>query len=234
MKNANDRLIPLTMDKEKELLGIYMKSVEKNRSYSEFPSLDENPFLCEIVEDVSTSWIPTVIEKEQVVQHPGKTNGEMITLKGGVIFKRNYYVDKGKFNKLYLNNLKDMFRLSATALKLFGYFIGELDFKERPTMVYMNLQDAMIFCDWDSRAMVYRGLTELLQKGFVCKNNRGQWWFFVNPKYAFNGDRAQFITEYITRDIDGNEQSMFIVDDYKVGIDPIDDLPKLEIVNDFE
>jgi hypothetical protein len=170
-----------------------MDKLEGKKNYSEFPEMTHNPFGIQLVSDMPFKWIKVGKSSDSAISMSSYTNeqtGVSLNMKeiNGRFFYKEEIVDKGKFIKVYKNYLKDMFSLSSTALKLFGYFVGKLGYKDNTDIVYMNLQDGIDFCQYgdNSRSLIYRGLVELISKGFICKTDR-QWLFYVNPKYAFNG-----------------------------------------------
>lgn len=222
MRHANDLLVPLTMDKEKVELQRYLDALEGKTRYSDLPEMAHNPFVCNIIDDLSAVSV-RFNNKTDIIQATPVDTQELITFEHENVFKRRYYVDKAKYAKVYMRNLKDMFMLTGTALKLFGYFISAMDLNKNSDMVYMNLHDGMKFCDYSSKAMIYRGLFELILKGFICKTDK-LFMFYVNPKYAFRGDRCSTYTEYILKDMDPRQYRKAISQDAE---------PR-EMYNDFE
>lgn len=241
----NDRMIPVSMDKEKLELQRYFDALEGKTKYSDFPEMDHNPFICEIADEITTSMTNFKLDSN-VRDLVDQKTGELIHLKNEVVFHNAKLLDRTKFAKLYINNLRDMFSLSSTALKLFGYFISEMEMKKDADLVYMNTQDGMDFCNYSSKSMVYRGLSELILGGFICKTNR-PWLFYVNPKFAFRGDRITIVDQYILND-SKPEQKVSAVTDYirkpdggknTMGAEYNDALhnepdPETQFVNDFE
>lgn len=203
MKENEDGTVPMNVINGQIELHNYLEQIEGKKNYSEFPEMHHNPFICLLNDDLHLKWVKKGTNgniKSSVSNYVNEDTGEIskIMSKTGTVFIEAKYVDKDEFTKVYKKNLKEMFSLSSTALKLFGYFIGEVNHKDKEGMVYMSLQDGMDFCEYgeNSRSLVYRGLTELIQKGFICKTER-PWTFFVNPKYIHNGDRIAIFKEYI-------------------------------------
>lgn len=209
------------LDKDQKALLVYMAKIQDKKNYADFPELDHNPFICSLSDDIAFKKINKGIEYgKSVTRYANMETGNISTAKTGIMFAERKLVDSGKFTKVYANRLKDVFELSSTALKLFGYFITEFNFKNDQDIVYMNMQEGMEFCGYTSRSMVYRGLSELIIRGFICKTSR-PWMFFVNPNYAFNGDRIRVFTEYVLDTSDyfnaekskkGNTQKLLLED----------------------
>lgn len=106
------------------------------------------------------------------------------------------FMEESQFVKVYAQDLASWFDLSKTAIRVFGYVlettqqeaIGRdllwLDYKSERAAKYKF-----------SRQTYYRGLEELVSKGFLAKHMSAGW-YFINPNLFFNGDRARFIKEY--------------------------------------
>ena len=69
-----------------------------------------------------------------------------------------------------------------------------------------------------------------MAKGFICKTGK-PWVFYVNPAYAFNGNRITLVTEYFLKD----EKSEVSFDNPEPPVlkEAVDG-QKLEYTNDFE
>ena len=205
MKKRKKSLLPekLIDISGQKALHDYMESLEGKSSYSEFPELKSNPFISLLSDELQIRWVKKGKNGEVVsalTNYINTDTGEiekLQSLEGGKMFYQKKVVDSNTYTKIYNKTLKEMFSLSSTALKLFGYFISQIDFKDKESMIYMDLDDAMVFCEYDesSRSMIYKGLTELIQKGFLCKTVR-PWTFYMNPKFVHNGDRVSIWQEY--------------------------------------
>lgn len=204
------RALEVISNGHKELAS-YMEKLEGKKNYSELPEMNSNPFICLLNDEfefksvkVGRSGTVTSVLSDYVNTDTGEVS-KVSAVSGGKVFYDKRYVDSNTFTKLYKKNMKEMFSLSSTALKLFGYFIEQIDFKDKDGMIYMDLQEGMDFCEYgeNSRSLIYRGLVELVQKGFICKTNR-PWTFFVNPKYVHNGDRIAIFKEYISKPSDND------------------------------
>ncbi len=92
-----------------------------------------------------------------------------------------------------------MFNLSKTAIKVFGYIMDELAEPRNINQhcIYLNVQDAMEWCEWRARNMVYTGLTELIAAGFIARASKPPNHYWIDPKTAFNGNRVIVLQEYI-------------------------------------
>ena len=129
-----------------------------------------------------------------------KNTGELVSsAEENRIFVNKQHVDKKKFVKIYYDRLSIMFNLSKTAIKVFGYIMDELAEPRNINQhcIYLNIQDAMEWCEWRARNMVYTGLTELIAAGFIARASKPPNHYWIDPKTAFNGNRVIVLQEYI-------------------------------------
>ena len=178
----------------------YVESIESAEKFNEFPKLDVNPFM-HLLGNVLQKEYKTLGSINGVgnVEMVDKKTGEIVQARENKVFTRKEFVDSDKFLKIYNSQLKEMFNLSYPALKVYGYFISEMQNTKDDTMIYFHLQDCMDFCDYNVHGMVYAGLTELIKKLFICKAIRHPM-YYINPLYAFNGSRIILYSEYINND----------------------------------
>lgn len=180
----------------------YLKAVKDIKKYSEAPECKENPFvpmlspMIELKRKVSGA--ENSIGKVTIINDD---TGEVTSGDESRVFTEKKYVDNDKFIKVYQGQLKAMFALNGAAIKVFGYFIYEMQGSngKDKDMVYFNVQECMEFCQYTGHSQVYNGLTELLRKAFIAISPR-QNFFYVNPLYAFNGNRIMIYEEYIRKD----------------------------------
>lgn len=178
----------------------YVESIESAEKFNDFPKLEVNPFM-HLLGNVLQKEYKTLGSINGVgnVEMVDKKTGEIVQARENKVFTRKEFVDSDKFLKIYNSQLKEMFNLSYPALKVYGYFISEMQHTKDDTMIYFHLQDCMDFCDYNVHGMVYTGLTELIKKLFICKAVRHPM-YYINPLYAFNGSRIILYSEYINND----------------------------------
>jgi len=183
-----------------EALDRYMKSIKDIKSFKDAPSMGFNPFITNL---------SNVIEMKNVVKGSvnkvGKASiidretGEITDADENRVFVRKEYVDNDKFVKIFQRNIKEMFSLTHPGIKVFGFFLDQMQKAEKDTdFVYFDLQACMEFCEYSTHRQVYLGLTELIKKGFVAKTERHPF-FYINPDYSFNGKRIIVFEEYINK-----------------------------------
>jgi hypothetical protein len=121
--------------------------------------------------------------------------GEIIS-DGTFTFVSEEEVDNERFIKIYLAGIKEHGNLTKAGATLFEFVYYQLSGpagKDRDT-VAMNL---MIVQDWKSmaKATYYRGLNELLERGFIFRTMAADV-YFINVRFMFNGDRMIVANSY--------------------------------------
>lgn len=149
----------------------------------------ENPFIA----GLGTAVVPgmryiadTQNNRFMVVNEDGKN----IAQAGFWEYKK---VDKAQFIKLYLGGVKLFKQLSSAGSKVFEilyYVVMENHDKDRIYLAYDKqfMQQYQI-----SDRHWLRGITELLEKGFIAKTS-AKHFYYLNPDYIWNGDRLNFIS----------------------------------------
>lgn len=183
-------------------LSAYLESVKDIEKFSEAPAVSTNPFRSRLKSSIT-------IKNKKIAGQDHAGVFEVIDADGVVedgikkrsAFYKERYVDSEAFVKIYLNRFRDMLKLSLSAIKVFNYFLGEMQKPENinKDQLYFNVKDCMEFCDYSSHAMVYNGLTELISHGFVAKSDK-PYIIYVDSNVAFNGDRILVFEEYIRKD----------------------------------
>jgi hypothetical protein len=183
-----------------DALQVYSNSIQDVDNFGDLPGIDHNPFTCLLTSIVKIeNKVLGAMNGIGAVEYTDPSTGEVMTADQNKIFSTKIPVDSDKFTKIYHKQLKEMFSLTYPALKVYGYFIKEIQDNKNADFVYFSIKDCMEFCGYSSHVMVYRGLTELVKKLFICKTNKPPQ-FWVNPLYAFNGDRIIIYKEYIKQD----------------------------------
>jgi len=183
----------------------YMDTVKDVKSFSDAPSIEVNPFKRKLMNDITLKRKFVKgnfgLGSYNIVNH----DGEIVSrIEENRVFSSSKYVDEKKFIKLYSDKLKDMFQLTHSAIKVFGYFLTEMQkpYNQNKDIIFFNLNDCMRHCDYNTHGMVYRGLTELISHGFIAKCVQPANHFFIDATIAFNGDRIVVMEEYIKKDAD--------------------------------
>lgn len=104
-------------------------------------------------------------------------------------------VDQTKFIKLYINGVKAFKELTAAGTKIFELLYIEIQKNIGRDKVHLSFQTIDQDATPISRATFYRGMAELVEKGFIADTTI-QGFYFINPDYMWNGNRLAFVREY--------------------------------------
>lgn len=114
-------------------------------------------------------------------------------------------VDRGEFIKVYRGSLTVLFDLSPKAQKVYAYFMEGQKMNDHE--VYFSLDECREFTAYGSNRSIYEGITELLEKGFIARAIRTNW-FYINPEISFNGDRLVQWNEWIVKGTKAHDEAM--------------------------
>jgi hypothetical protein len=105
-------------------------------------------------------------------------------------------VDEGQFVKLFTKDLAIWFDLNKAGMRVFGALLTVVQTSAigRDLVYFDHASDSAK--DFKiSKTTFYRGIEELLEKGFIARH-KSVGWYFTNPAMFFNGNRARFIKDY--------------------------------------
>lgn len=126
-----------------------------------------------------------ISENEEQVQH------------SGIHIVRK--VDKEEFVKVYTKNIRAIFELKPSELKVVQFLMSAIQKTPGADGVYLNWFTAEQYFKAEdlkmSRSAYFKAMTTLLQKKFLAESNEPNMYWF-NPHLFFNGDRMTFINEY--------------------------------------
>ena len=109
------------------------------------------------------------------------------------------HVDEDKFVKLFTQNIKLFFDLTAPSQKILQCVIATLQNHPNAdgiSLPWFTVDDFSQQHDLKiSKSSFHRGLKEMLQKGFIAESELPHF-YWINPHLFFNGNRMVFITEY--------------------------------------
>lgn len=108
-------------------------------------------------------------------------------------------VEKEEFVKLFTKDLALWFDLTRSGMRTFGALLTTVQKSAiGRDMVYLDARSEALKTFGISKTTLYRGLEELIEKGFIARH-LSPGWYFINPAMFFNGDRARFVKEYRTK-----------------------------------
>lgn len=151
-----------------------------------------NPFLQEVADKTVTRIRKISDNSGEKMMVVSRETGELVGASG---FWHTQEVDRTQFVKLYINGVKAFKELTGAGTKVFE-------------LLYVQMQQnigkdviSLVFADIDqdltpiSSATFFRGIRELIEKGFIAETvQSGR--YFVNPDYMWNGDRLAFVKEF--------------------------------------
>jgi hypothetical protein len=122
--------------------------------------------------------------------------GEVIA-QGAFGFVQEKIVDSEEFVKIYLAGIRRYGELSKAGALLFEFVYREISGragKDRDTV----LLNYVLAVEWNSslsRRTYERGMSELLEKGFLFRSMAADM-YFVNVRFMFNGNRMVLVESY--------------------------------------
>ena len=123
-----------------------------------------------------------------------KDTGEVV---GHQMLAVKQKVDKEQFTKVFHKGLAAMWGLSTTGVKVFTYIADQV--KPNKDFIYIEIEEAMAFCNYKTEKSVWQGLGELLDAGFIARSKL-YYKYFINPTFFFNGNRLTLVNQYILDD----------------------------------
>lgn len=125
--------------------------------------------------------------------------GEVVA-QGAFGFVQEKIVDSEEFVKIYLAGIRRYGELSKAGALLFEFVYREISGragKDRDT-VLLNYVLAVEWNSGISRRTYERGMSELLEKGFLFRSMAADM-YFVNVRFMFNGNRMVLVESYRRR-----------------------------------
>ena len=189
-----------------------MENISQNHKLTirDFGKNKENPFLKEAVEQIQNSIVKkyknTSGTSRNAILQAVNSDGEVI---GHTSFVQQIEVDEQQFTKLYLSHFSAFFDLKPSAIKVFGYVMTIL--LPKKDEFFFILEDCMEFTKYKSHKSIHEGLADLLNASIIARG-RNEYFYFINPMVAFNGDRVTFAKTYVKKQkpvqIDPNQVSL--------------------------
>lgn len=110
-------------------------------------------------------------------------------------------VDGEQFVKLYTKELKLLFSLSPSAMKVLQVVLEQVQGAIGRDTILLNMTIVeKYFSKVDAkpvgRTTFYRCVNEMISKGFIAPATDSRDLFFINPNLFFNGDRVRLVKEY--------------------------------------
>lgn len=167
-----------------------IKVKDTPKTASSYPTFRQNPF-------IDTTIIKTRSKRLTVARGSTIIDSQTGEVEGLTEVAQIFRVDEAQFVKIFTSQIKAFFDLGHGAYRLMQIVLA-LAQKAPPhtDRIYMNPETLPEELPSISTSAFYRGLAELLEKGFLARVESDRHWYFINPTLFFNGDRVRFITEY--------------------------------------
>jgi hypothetical protein len=173
----------------KRIKGIFMEK------QNEIIRHKENPFIKDLdIKVRSKSVKVSKLGKQDNINLINEDTGEH----HGTYIGTTKRVDEEQFLKLFTSNIAMTFDLNSAGIKAFNvlcYVMQNTAIEKDRIFI-----DKYVMEDFNkhhnkklSKAVLYRGLTELIDNSIIARAQReGE--YFINPNFVFNGDRIVFST----------------------------------------
>ena len=163
-------------------------AIKRNEKYT------QNPFVDGVLSEIKTKRkvLSNGSAKHMVIE---QETGEVVST-GASGFWITQEVDRAQFIKLYVGGVKAFKELTQSGAKVFELMYLQVQEQISQDKIYLSQIAAAEL--GISKATYFRGLGELIEKGFLAQSievNR----YFINPEFIFNGDRLQLVKEYRVR-----------------------------------
>lgn len=214
-----ERTEALSIQAQKEI-ETYLENIKDIETFSDTLAISVSPFIGQVETSFKSVDKMVGYKADEGLTMIGDNTGDVSTGHSGRAFYKTKVVDDAKFIKLFQSNLKALFALSGGAVKVFGYFMYQMQGSggKDTDMIYFDKQECMEFCDYKVHNQVYNGLVELIKKEFIALSTRRHH-FYVNPLYAFNGNRVVIVQEFKRKDGLTRAGEMRRIQEYRKGED---------------
>lgn len=167
--------------------------VVTNKDLRKTEGYEKNPFILELKSGMYLQPKPnTIIAKgEQIVD---TTTGEVI--EDSVLMGRRKIVDRSEFAKIYFKQIKAVFDLSSTAIKVLIRISEKMGYD---TMVLFNAKQEAKTLGYKTQQAVQNAIRELLSCGIIARTTISSV-YWVNPLYICKGERFAMYLEYTTKE----------------------------------
>ena len=172
-----------------------MELVDKQTmKVSQATKYEKNPFIEAIVIQTKSKRLTVSKGKSIIDHHTG-------AIDSAVEVSQVIEVDGGQFVKLFTRDLSIWFDLNKSGIRVFGALLVAVQQSSiGRDIVFLDHNNEIVQGFKMSKQTFYRGLEELLTKGFIARH-KSIGWYFINPAMFFNGNRARFIKEYRVKEL---------------------------------
>lgn len=104
-------------------------------------------------------------------------------------------IDDSLFVKVFADGVAGIYDLGRPGTKVFRFLFDEVQKNPNQDRIYLYFMDALEEPWRIPKSTFFKGMAELLEKGFLAKSANPNM-FFLNPAMMWNGDRFRFVQEY--------------------------------------
>lgn len=154
------------------------------------PTFTENPFLKGSLVEVSgrKKRYSVAARGDTIISKTGQ-------VKGGIEHTIVRVVDDSQFVKVFADGIIGIYDLKSAGSKVFRYLFDEVQKHPNIDRIYLYFMDAQEEPWKISKPVFFRGMAELLDKGFIARSANPNM-YYLNPAMIWNGDRFRFVQEY--------------------------------------
>lgn len=157
------------------------------KGITEFPMNRESPFLDNLVFPTRRTTI--ALAKSQDKGLLDKVTGE---IDDSLFIATKRDLDKEEFVKIFQSELRNIFDLSKSALKVLSYFMSVSGFSDE---LDFDVEDCLEFTNYTSKQTIINSIVELLDKEIVARG-KNPYKYYANPRIFYKGDRIVLISDY--------------------------------------
>jgi len=159
------------------------------KKISLFDKHKESPFIGELLDiDIDKRRRLLAGRNPQMI-----VNSDTGEVEGTQLFAIYEKVDREQFTKIYRKGITQMFNLSKSGIKVFGYLT--LIAKANKGEVIFEMDSCKEYTGYKTDKPVMKGLAELIENGFIARS-KYYYKYFINPTMFFNGSRVAFVKMY--------------------------------------
>jgi len=149
----------------------------------------KSPFISELLE-IEVNSRKRIIGSRNPNYIIDSESGEVNGITALAVYEK---VDREKFTKVYNKGITQLFNLSKSGIKVFGYLTTVA--KPNQGEVLFEIEDCMEYTGYKTAKAIMKGLSELLENDFIARTKH-HYKYFINPTMFFNGSRVAFIKVY--------------------------------------
>jgi hypothetical protein len=158
----------------------------------DFPRYDHNPFLPGL--HVRARGKTVMLGRGREYGLFDRGTGEV--LNETAVMATRHYVDQAEFVKVFKGQMRALFNLSPSAVRVFCYLMEAT--RASDDRIVFSLKKCMAYTEYASKGTVTGAMAELLRKEFIARTDEPNI-YYLNPAVFFNGDRLVVVQDYVRK-----------------------------------